>query len=319
MSTNSAELLHAPDSDPLWQESCFFVWHDPKAGIAGVHRLGLQVGRNSAVSCCLIMTDEGTHYRYNELNESLTHGGVGANMMAAGPQSVAMGTVPVISFNSKEVQLKISVQDLHTLTQALEGDDGGYQETLLASNHAEGFARFAGEVTIDGRSYKINGKGFRDHSWGPRDWNALLNFRTCIGCTGPDLAWSALVMHIKGKPVMTKGYVERNGKSVMARKIDLVCFLEGDGISHRGGTCRMELEDDTSLYIELDTVLGSILCSPNVYNIEGICKVRIDGKEEPDAFCDLEMGNNARDGKSAPEYAMRASLAPGLSRFKVPG
>jgi hypothetical protein len=317
MSINPAELLHAPNDDPLWQESCFFVWHDPKSGIAGAHRIGLQVGRNSAVSCCLIMTDEGTHYRYNEHNESLTHGGVGADMMTSGLQSVALGPKPVITFKSREVQLKITVEDFHPLTQALEGDGGGYQETLLATNHSEGYARFVGEVTIDGRTYQVNGMGFRDHSWGPRDWNALLSFRTCIGTTGPDLAWSALVMHIKGKPVMTKGYVERHGKSVMAKKIDLICFLENDGITHRGGNCRMDLEDGTSLLIEAETVLGSILHSPNVYNIEGICKVRINGKDEPNAFCDLEMSNNAQDGKAAPEYAMRASLAPGLSRFKV--
>jgi hypothetical protein len=53
------------------------------------------------------------------------------------------------------------------------------------------------------------------------------------------------------------------------------------------GIFSMDLEDDSSLHIELDTVLGSILHSPNVYNIEGLCKVRINGRDEPDAFCDL--------------------------------
>ena len=313
------ELLHAADNDPLWQESCFFVWHDAKAGIAGAHRLGLQVGRNSAVSCCLIMTDEGTHYRYNCLTEKLLHGGVGADVMTSGPQSVAMGPIPVITFRSNEMQLRISVEDLHPTTLALESGGGGYQETLLASNHSEGFARFSGEVTIDGRTYQVNGMGFRDHSWGPRDWNALLSFRTCIGCTGPDLAWSALVMHIKGKPVMTKGYVERKGKPVMAKSVDLICFLENDALTHRGGVCRMELEDGSSLVIEADTVLASILESPNVFNVEGICRVRVNGKAEPSAFCDLEMGNNPRAGILPPEYAMKASLEPGISKNNYHG
>ena len=53
--------------------------------------------------------------------------------------------------------------------------------------HYEQHMRTRGTVTIDGETAQIDGTGLRDHSWGPRYWQAIHSYRWLTCTFGPDL------------------------------------------------------------------------------------------------------------------------------------
>lgn len=314
------EYLHTPEDTTHWQESVFFAWRDARTGISGVHRLALETQRGTSNTYCGLMLDDGTSYRQRVLDGALDHGGAGATRCEVAPQHVLLGPSPtlVVHDTDAEVDAELTFTNFEELSEGLQGGDGGYQASLLASHHVEGLCNVRGSVRIDGRELTVDGYGFRDHSWGPRDWEAILSHRVCIGTTGPDLAWSALVMHVAGRPLMTQGYVSRGGTEIPATSVDLICHLEPDGLTHRGGRCVMELADGTSFTIDTETITGTMYEHRAIFSMEAISRVWINGEHQPGAFCLSEMSNNPRSGRNTPELAIRGDLGTGLTRPQIP-
>ncbi len=57
----------------------------------------------------------------------------------------------------------------------------------FARAHTEQHSRVAGTITIDNKPIPFNGWGLRDHSWGPRFWQATPSYRWITGNFGDDL------------------------------------------------------------------------------------------------------------------------------------
>ena len=61
----SDDCPHSPGSDPSFQESSLFVWHDLAAGIGGFWRLGQEPVIGALNSCFGIFTSAGQRFRSN--------------------------------------------------------------------------------------------------------------------------------------------------------------------------------------------------------------------------------------------------------------
>lgn len=67
---------------------------------------------------------------------------------------------------------------IHALTSS--GDIAGGGTVAFARNHYEQLGSVAGTIAVGGRSCAIrDAPGFRDHSWGPRDWQAAPHSDFC--------------------------------------------------------------------------------------------------------------------------------------------
>jgi hypothetical protein len=49
----------------------------------------------------------------------------------------------------------------------------GLSSSAVAIGHYEQYGEIRGEVLFNGEATNIHGYGFRDHSWGVRDWEAV--------------------------------------------------------------------------------------------------------------------------------------------------
>jgi hypothetical protein len=74
-------------------------------------------------------------------------------------------------------------------------------EKSFARGHTEQHMRITGKVTIGDESFEItDALGLRDHSWGPRYWQAVWWYRWLTCNLGPDLGFACTIAGSEGSP-----------------------------------------------------------------------------------------------------------------------
>ena len=59
----------------------------------------------------------------------------------------------------------------------------------FAKGHYEQLVSATGRITVDGTAWHVDGFGLRDHSWGPRYWQAPWYYRWLTANFGPDFGF----------------------------------------------------------------------------------------------------------------------------------
>ncbi len=93
----------------------------------------------------------------------------------------------------------------------------------LADNRLEQTGKMKGVLTLDGRRIPFDTIGYRDHSWGTRDWQSAQHWKWLHAQAGPDLAVHFMEIQALGR-VELRGYVLRDGlmAEVAAVEVDFV-------------------------------------------------------------------------------------------------
>lgn len=184
MTTEADELAHPQDGDGF-AESLTFQAADEQAGLHLLARIGLAVGRASAL---VLMLREGRP----------------ALAVTAGDVELADPDLRDVTAGGLRATI---TEPLREWTLAFEGEQGRFAlrltavttpiEALTAASGTTGYEQLCavdGEVVLDGEQLALAGAGQRGHSWGVTDWDRLERVAT-IGAwlDGPRaaLAWSA--------------------------------------------------------------------------------------------------------------------------------
>jgi hypothetical protein len=93
-------------------------------------------------------------------------------------------------------------------------DDGTPADQQFARAHYEQHMHVTGSLEIEGEHHEIDGYGLRDHSWGPRTWQAIHAYEWLTMNFGPD--FGAMVSVIQrdpdGQNVRRGGVLVRDGE-----------------------------------------------------------------------------------------------------------
>ena len=85
--------------------------------------------------------------------------------------------------------------------EAVMGRDQDHIDRIFlpgqADFHYQHLARTTGRIRVDDQTWEIDGRGGRDHSWGPRNWHAKIYLRWLI-CALDDA--ERLHAHARGRP-----------------------------------------------------------------------------------------------------------------------
>jgi hypothetical protein len=136
----------------------------------------------------------------------------------------------------------------HVSTPA-ENEDPDRQ---FARAHYEQHTRVQGHLATPDQRFEIDGFGLRDHSWGPRSWQAIHQYEWLTLNFGPDLG--AMVSIIQRDP---EGR-DRTAGGVLVRGMDLERLVDAEieaayeenGLYHRTVTARVRTEAGEELTIE---------------------------------------------------------------------
>jgi hypothetical protein len=97
-----------------------------------------------------------------------------------------------------------------------------------------------GELRIEGQTLPIEGFGLRDHSWGPRFWQAIHSYEWLTLNFGPD--FGAMVSIIRRDPTSERmhGVVVRGDSLVPLASARVTAEYEEGGLFHRRVLAQLE-------------------------------------------------------------------------------
>ena len=298
--------------DEWWQDSVFVTWHARNAGIGGLFRLGHEPNFDGGVSTLWfgLVTRDGVRYRRNVVSpltaDDRLPDGFGA--MGGRYQQIFDGQMRY-RVRDDDLFLDLVVDDFYPRTDFFPSDAGTVSQDF-ASAHYECSGRITGVVQLAGRSYEVDGLCHRDHSWGTRRWDTLLNHRWMPGTFGPELSFGSIAWHGVDGSLRQFGYLVRDGEVVIADAVDMAVTIEADGTTCRAGTTVWTLPGGDRVTIDAVPYDGVISEHHGVGVVDSICELERNGLS---GFCDLEISTNPRLGSLPIRTAVRATNMDGLS------
>ncbi len=103
----------------------------------------------------------------------------------------------------------------------------------FAKGHYEQLVEAHGTIRVGDQEFDIAGCGLRDHSWGPRYWQAPWYYRWLTANFGPDLGFMASRVAKKDGPGTRGGFVWDNGQMHYCDDFEISTEFEGDDTYHQ--------------------------------------------------------------------------------------
>ena len=230
----SDEYTHPLEDDPTFNESMYFNLFDPGQEVGGFFRLGNRANEGFAeMTVCIYLPGGEVAFMYGRPpipgNDGFDAGGLRFEVIEPfeslrvsyeGPVALLADPLamrdPKRAFSEAE-QAECSVAlDYRGLAPMRGGVARGplAEGELLgqfARGHYEQHVGAGGRIAIGEREWELDGYGLRDHSWGPRSWQAPLWYRWLTCNAGPADGFMVSVIATRDGSVRRSGVLFEGG------------------------------------------------------------------------------------------------------------
>ena len=308
------EIAHKASDNEFWQESVVLFWWDTTNNVGGYHRIGHEPNYRDGPIISLWNNIFTPDYIYKDAStlplreaDKLSNGFGGGDTCRFEYTDHAIWTV-----NAPDVKAELHIHDRHTPVDVYP-KKGSLSEDF-APNHMEVASTVTGTLTVKGKSCKVNGMAFRDHGWGKRDWGGIVSHRW-VATTFPNGMMALMQTFQSPNNELVKfGCVIRDGKLTYAKEVDVIVYIEPDGLTHRGGRSSMTLTTGEKMEFELVPFQkGVVSWIHGIACVDIFCKVTCGDLV---GMGDLETTNNAMRGSYRPYLSINAIEANGLHAVK---
>jgi hypothetical protein len=139
------------------------------------------------------------------------------------------------------------------------------------------------------------------------------NHRWFTGVLGDgELCFAAITAQAPTGRLTRVGFVHRKGQTIAAQSVDVVTYMEPDGISHRSGELTLELPGGEIVKVRFRTRAGVLFQRGTVVMVEHLCDAEGMGMQ---GYCDAEISSNPRLGKGEVLLSLNATTTEGFSSF----
>ncbi|MCP3811122.1 hypothetical protein NLX62_02020 [Mycobacteriaceae bacterium Msp059] len=198
MVTALDDYTHPIGPELNFNESMYFEFHDPDTGIAGFLRLANRPNEGIGErTVCLYLPGGKVGFGFARpkvtANAAMNAGGLAVDVVRpmeevwvrfagdisvlADPRAMSEPKVALTASPMAPTRIELrysAIAPAHE--QTFESGDQSF-----APNHYEQLTAVSGVVEIDGHRHTVQGHGLRDHSWGPRSWQAPWFYRWIHG------------------------------------------------------------------------------------------------------------------------------------------
>ncbi|MGI9430810.1 MAG: DUF7064 domain-containing protein [Myxococcota bacterium] len=274
------DYTHELGPEPNFNESMYFNFFDRERQVGGFVRLGNRANEGRAEMTVTVYLPDGRvlfAFKRAEIthNDAFDAGGLrfeviepterlrtvysGRVLELADPRTMSD---PRQAFtHSPKRQLEIELE--HRAVGPMYGGRASREESKreaeqqFAKAHDEQHMEGQGTLAIDGEAMPIEGFGLRDHSWGPRYWQAIHSYEWLTLNFGND--FGAMVSVIRREPGKEKvhGVVVRGDELIPVSEAKVTAEYEDNGLYHRTVRAELTLRSGEVLDIE-GTVRGFI-------------------------------------------------------------
>jgi hypothetical protein len=192
------EYMHELGPEPNFNESMYFNVYDPAARVGGFFRIGNRANEKQAeMTCCLYLPDQRVAFMFQrpriEDNSAFDAGGMRFEVVEPFEElrvsyegKVVLLDEPLEMADPKKAFTenpygRATVSLTYTRVSDMFGGEPDEPHERpgeeFAKGHYEQLIRGVGTIRVDDREWQVDGFGLRDHSWGPRYWQAPWYYR----------------------------------------------------------------------------------------------------------------------------------------------
>jgi hypothetical protein len=266
------EFLHPLGTESTFNESMYFNFFDPARDTGGFLRIGNRANEGYAeVTTCVYLPGGKVLFSYRRpriaSNEAFDAAGMrfqvleplrrhhsryeGAAVFLTDPVQMADPRTAFANNPQKTIALDLQHEGVGPVYGSTGNQAAGTRvEQAFARGHYEQHMRVRGTLSMDGTSTEIEGFGLRDHSWGPRSWQALAYYRW-LNCTfGEDFAITISEICPQQGERLLGGVVVRGDELTRITSIEIATQFVEDTAYHRQLSARVGLEDGDTLVVD---------------------------------------------------------------------
>lgn len=267
------DLPHELGPEPNFNESKYFNFFDRERDTGGFLRLGNRANEGYAeMTVCLYLADGRVLFQYLRpqitSNDRFDAGGMRFEVLEPTQRlrTVYQGSAVALreprdmadpsSAFRENPKVDVTLELAHEAVGPLYGHKG---EQRPGEDHAQGFARAhfeqhmraTGTLEVDGVRTQIDGLGLRDHSWGPRYWQAIHSYRWLTCNFGPGFGLMvSTVWSTADAPARESGVVVRDDSLLNIVGVKVDSQYEPNGLYHRAFTADLVLENGERLRLD---------------------------------------------------------------------
>ncbi len=318
--TPEDELAHPSGEDPNWNESVvIYVW-DPTQDIYLFFRIGHESNRGPNGLRVLwnnlwVKNRYYRNYDYQDLRpEDKRKDGFGG-----GPNcTYTFDGQHHWQMADGDVSARLVMKDFHP-GFGFWPVGAGTIVNDVARNHLEAAGTVSGVVKFEGAEYTLtNALAYRDRSWGVRKWDTMRSHTWIPVIFGQDLSLQVITWYAADRSLAKFGYVQKGDELIVPKNIDVVSFVEVDGISNRGGKIILTLDDGEKLECLYRAIGPGGTSEHHGYPVtDTLCEVELNGGERVGVGC-YEAGFNAMGGTMLPnpKTLINGKMENGIYSFK---
>jgi hypothetical protein len=249
------EYLHELGPERNFNESMYFNFYDPAAGLGGFVRIGNRANEGYAeMTTCLYLPDGKVGFMFSRPkiadNSAFDAGGLRFEVLEPFEELAVSysGSLVVLAHPLEMADPRKAFADnpyedcsiglIYTrVSEPVGGEPDKAREAPdeeFARGHYEQLVAAAGRVSVGDLEIDVVGFGLRDHSWGPRYWQAPWYYRWLTANFGPTFGFMASRIARREGPGTRGGFVWENGRLRMCERMELTTAWEGDARYHAG-------------------------------------------------------------------------------------
>ncbi|MBV6762890.1 DUF7064 domain-containing protein [Rhodococcus opacus] len=241
------EAMHDPGPESNWNESAFFHVVEEDGSAGALFRIGRRVNEGFAEVTALQLRSTGDalvgfrkakitdnlRWQAGDLDFASEGTGGGWSISFDGELShLADGTEfadPGTAFrNSPKEKAAFDLSWADLAPPYRTSTDGTYHGgDSVAKDHYAGVGQVTGTVRIDGQEKRIRGFGFRDHSWGVRNWQSIDCWRWVYGQLDAGNLFSVVAMQVGTPEPAVAGIVLKDGTPHVVTEMSVKCRYDG--------------------------------------------------------------------------------------------
>jgi hypothetical protein len=267
------DYTHELGPEPNFNESMYFNFFDPGRGLGGFVRIGNRANeRRAEMTATLFLPDGRVLFNFKrptiEDNSEFDAGGMRFDVLEPGERlrTLYEGSVvelvdpramsdPRKAF-AESPKRGVALDLEHTAVGPMYGSAHDEHEASVshqnqfARAHYEQHMRVRGTLDLDGERVEIDGHGLRDHSWGPRTWQAIEGYEWLTMNFGDDLGAMVSIIRRSGSEPRVGGVVVRGMEADFVEDASIDAEYEDDGLFHKALRVNLETRGGDRLEIE---------------------------------------------------------------------
>jgi hypothetical protein len=236
------EYMHDPGSDTTFNESMYFNVYDPAIRLGAFFRVGNRPNEGTGeVTVCCYLPDGRVAFTFKRpevrSNEGFDGGGLrfdvvepfeslrvaydGRLVVLDEPLDMADPRRAFTENPAVKASVRLEYAKVSPMFGGENEDAHERPGEEFARGHTEQLVAATGSISIGDESYQIAGYGLRDHSWGPRTWQAPWYYRWLTGNAGPDFGFMGSRVARRDGGGTRGGFVFEDGAMYLCDRVDI--------------------------------------------------------------------------------------------------